>query len=195
MSLRTKKVAISTLTFFSLGSSFPALALASENKNTITTNATFTVGELKDIPTPQFPKGVMHIIPIPKARVIIIDNHTGHVLATGLTNNEGKWTPKLTIRSDPRFLHIGSQYVGMGTTTVMVTAKGYNELIQYEVPIHPLGGALLYLCPINGPCRNEPHFQLGGPPRWAQLPMVDYYASKVGLKRQTPNTWGPDLAR
>ena len=83
----------------------------------------------------------------------------------------------------------------MGSATVMVVAKGYNELIQYEVPIHQLGGALLYLYPINGKCRNEPHFQLGGPPRWAHLPVVYYYAKKVGLKRQTQNTWGPELVR
>lgn len=94
----------------------------------------------------------------------------------------------------------------MGEVTVIAVANGYNEHINFSVPINEFndndntGRVSLPLWQIDSNRRNEPQFIHGSFHRLTVFEMLDYYSKKLGLKRQnikedsiSPALWGPEL--
>lgn len=120
--------------------------------------------------------------PISNARIIVI-NSLGTVIGTELTNFEGEANIPVTVHKDPRF-----PMKNMGEVTVIAVANGYNEHINFSVPINELNDnstrVSVPLWNIDPNRRNEPQFLNGSFHRFTVFAMLDYYAEKVGLKRQ-----------
>ena len=76
----------------------------------------------------------------------------------------------------------------MGEVTVIAVANGYNEHINFSVPINEFndntGRVFITLWNIDPNRRNEPRFLNGSFHRFTVFEMLDYYAEKIGLKRQ-----------
>ena len=120
--------------------------------------------------------------PISNARIIVI-NSLGAIIGTELTNSEGEAKIPVTVHKDPRF-----PMKKMGEVTVIAVANGYNEYINFSVPINDFndnsGRVSVPLWNIDPNRRNEPYFLNGSFHRLTVFEMLDYYAEKVGLKRQ-----------
>ena len=123
-----------------------------------------------------------HGVPIRNARIIVI-NSLGAIIGTALTNSEGEAKIPVTVHKDPRF-----PMRNMGEVTVIAVANGYNEHINFSVPINEYndntGRVFVPLWSIDPNRRNEPQFLNGSFHRFTVFEMLDYYAEKIGLKRQ-----------
>jgi hypothetical protein len=121
-------------------------------------------------------------IPIKNSRIIVI-NSLGEIIGNGLTNSEGIATILLKVDKDPRF-----PMKNMGEVTIIAVANGFNEHINFSVPVNEYDDytARVYvpLWKIDPNRRNEPQFINGNFHRFTVFDMLDYYAGKVGLKRQ-----------
>jgi hypothetical protein len=137
--------------------------------------------------------------PIRNARIVVI-NSLGKIIATELTNSQGEAIIPVTVPKDPRF-----PMMNMGEVTVIAFAKGYNEHINFSVPINEFNDhtarVSIPLLQIDPKRRNEPQFLNGDFHRFTVFEMLDYYAKNLGLKRQnikeesiTPAPWGPELS-
>lgn len=133
--------------------------------------------------------------PIRNARLIVI-NSLGKIIATELTNSQGEAIIPVTVPKDPRF-----PMKDMGEVMVIAIANGYNEFINFSVPINEFndhtGRVSIPLWEIDPKRRNEPQFLNGEYHRFTVFEMLDYYAEKIGLKRQiindesiVPAPWG-----
>jgi hypothetical protein len=136
--------------------------------------------------------------PIRNARIVVI-NSLGKIIATELTNSQGEAIIPVTVPKDPSF-----PMKNMGEVTVIGVAKGYNEHINFSVPINEFndhtGRVSIPLWQIDPKRRNEPQFSNGDFHRFTVFEMLDYYAKNLGLKRQNikeesiaPAPWGPEL--
>ncbi|PLR94633.1 hypothetical protein [Bacillus sp. T33-2] len=136
--------------------------------------------------------------PICNARLVIL-NSLENIIATELTNSQGEAIIPVTVPKDPRF-----PMKNMGEVTVIAVANGYNEHINFSVPINEFndntGRVSIPLGQIDPNRRNEPHFLNGSFHRFTVFETLDYYAKKLGLKRQNikeesiaPAPWGPEL--
>jgi hypothetical protein len=123
-----------------------------------------------------------HGTPIRNARIIVI-NSLGEIIGTELTNSEGEAKIPVLVHKDPRF-----PMKNMGEVTVITVANGYNEHINFSVPINEFndnaGSIFVLLWNIDPNRRNEPQFLNGSFHRFTAFEMLDYYAKKIGLKRQ-----------
>ena len=139
-----------------------------------------------------------HGIPISNARIIVI-NLLGEIIGNELTNSNGEAKILVTVHNDPRF-----PMKNMGEVTVISVANGYNEHINFSVPINEFsdntGSVSIPLWKIDPNRRNEPQFIHGSFHRLTVFEMLDYYAEKLRLKRQnikedsiSPAPWGPEL--
>ena len=137
--------------------------------------------------------------PISNSRIIVI-NSLGEIIGTELTNSDGEAKIPVSVHKDPRFL-----MKNMGEVTVIAVANGYNEHINFSVPINEFsdntGSVSIPLWKIDPNRRNEPQFIHGSFHRLTVFEMLDYYAKKIGLKRQNikedsilPAPWGPELS-
>ncbi|MCA1032533.1 hypothetical protein LCL95_16090 [Bacillus timonensis] len=137
--------------------------------------------------------------PIRKARIVVI-NSKGKIIATDLTNSQGEAKIPVKVPIDHRL-----PLKNMGEVTVIAFAKGYNEHINFSVPINEFndntGRVSIPLWQIDPNRRNEPQFLNGSFHRFTVFEMLDYYAGKLGLKRQNikdesiePTPWGPELS-
>jgi hypothetical protein len=138
--------------------------------------------------------------PISKARVIVI-NSFGEVIGSKLTNSEGEAKIPITVTKDQRF-----PMKNMGEVTVIAVANGFNEYIDFSVPINEnndnTGRVFIPLWMIDPIRRNEPQFINGSFHRFTVFKMLDNYAEKFGLKRQEINMdigkeppWSPELKK
>jgi hypothetical protein len=138
--------------------------------------------------------------PISNARVIVIDSF-GEVIESKLTNKDGEAKIPITINKDPRF-----PMKNMGEVTVIAVANGFNEYIDFSVPINEnndnSGRVFIPLWKIDPISRNEPQFINGRFHRFTVFTMLDYYAEKFGLIRQELNMdigkeppWSPELKK
>ncbi|WP_141770585.1 carboxypeptidase-like regulatory domain-containing protein [Bacillus sp. MUM 116] len=120
--------------------------------------------------------------PIKGARLIVI-NSLGNIIANVLTNSEGKAAVSITVPKDLRF-----RKKNMGEVTVIAVANGYNEHINFSVPINEFDDKAarvsIPLWDIDPERRNEPIFINGSYHRFTVFEMLDYYAEKTGLVRQ-----------
>ncbi|WP_210471526.1 hypothetical protein [Sporosarcina sp. 6E9] len=120
--------------------------------------------------------------PISNARIIVV-NSSGEVIGTELTNSEGQVNIPVTVQKDPRF-----PMKNMGEVTVIAVANGYNEYVDFSVPINEFddhtGTVFIPLWNIDPTRRNEPQFLNGSFHRLTVFEMLDDYAEKIGLKRQ-----------
>jgi len=162
--------------------------VAETNKNTVLATLTAKV-------TTTFEE---HSKPIRNARIIVI-NSLGEIIGTELTNTDGEATIPVTVQKDRMF-----PMKNMGEVTVIAVANGYNEQINFNVPINEFndntGRVFVPLSNIDPKKRNEPQFINGSFHRLTVFEMLDYYGEKLGLKRQnikedsiSPAPWGPDL--
>jgi hypothetical protein len=123
-----------------------------------------------------------HGTPINNARIIVV-NSLGEIIGTELTNPEGEADIPVTVQKDPRF-----PMKNIGEVTIIAVANGYNEYIDFSVPINELndntGRVFIPLWNIDPTRRNEPQFLNGSFHRFTAFEMLDYYAKKIGLKRQ-----------
>ena len=123
-----------------------------------------------------------HGTPISNARIIVI-NSLGAIIGTELTNSEGEAKIPVTVHKDPRF-----PMENMGEVTVIAVANGYNEHINFSVPINEYndntGRVFVPLWNIDPNRRNEPQFLNRSIHRFTVFEMLDDYAEKIGLKRQ-----------
>ena len=71
-----------------------------------------------------------HGTPISNARIIVV-NSLGEIIGTELTNSEGEAKIPVTVPKDPRF-----PMKNMGEVTVIAVANGYNEYVDFSVPIN-----------------------------------------------------------
>ncbi|MBS4198137.1 hypothetical protein KHA93_00495 [Bacillus sp. FJAT-49732] len=137
--------------------------------------------------------------PINNARIVVI-NSGGEIISTELTNSNGEATIAVSVPKDSRF-----PMKNMGEVTVIAIANGYNEHIDFSVPINEYndntGRVTISLWQIDPNRRNEPQFLHGSFHRLTVFEMLDYYANKLGLKRQnikeksiSPAPWGPKFA-
>ncbi|WHY01953.1 hypothetical protein [Neobacillus sp. DY30] len=137
--------------------------------------------------------------PINNARLVVI-NSLGKIIATELTNSKGEVKIPVTVPKDPRF-----PMKNMGEVTIIAVANGYNEHINFSVPINEFndntGRVSIPLRQIDPNRRNEPQFLNGSFHRFTVFETIDYYAKKIGLKRQNikedfiaPTPWGPELS-
>lgn len=150
---------------------FPHVSVFEEvNENTVSATVTAKVTTIEE-----------HS-PIRNARIIVI-NSAGAISGTALTNSEGEAKILVTVHKDPRF-----QMKNMGEVTVIAVADGYNEHINFSVPINEFddhtGSVSISLWNIDPTRRNEPQFINGSFHRFTVFEMLDDYAGKVGLKRQ-----------
>lgn len=136
--------------------------------------------------------------PIMNARIIVI-NSLGEVIGTELTNSDGEAKIPVTVFKDRRF-----PMKNMGEVTVIAVANGYNEHINFNVPINEFNDntarVFVPLSNIDPERRNEPQFLNGSFHRLTVYEMLNYYAEKLELKRQnikedlySPAPWGPEL--
>ncbi|MBP1962493.1 hypothetical protein [Paenibacillus aceris] len=120
--------------------------------------------------------------PIPNARLIVIDRR-GSITATGLTDSKGEWSIRLHTPIDPRF-----PSKKMGVVTVITVADGFNEFINFDVPVNEHGNGegkvSVTLRRIRMDARNEPSFDSAAFHRFTVFEMLDDYAKEVGLVRQ-----------
>ncbi|WP_217269612.1 carboxypeptidase-like regulatory domain-containing protein [Neobacillus endophyticus] len=120
--------------------------------------------------------------PIAYARIIVI-NSLGKIIGTDLTNSEGLVKIPVKVQKDPRF-PLGN----IGEVTIIAVANGFNEYINFGVPINEIndntGRIVIPLWRIDPNRRNEPQFLNGSFHRFTVFKMLDYYAEKIGLKRQ-----------
>ncbi|WP_163101627.1 hypothetical protein [Peribacillus alkalitolerans] len=174
---------------FELTSSLSVFAETSENTVSaiLTAKVTTTINQSEGQGTP-----------ISNARLIVI-NSLGKIIATELTNSQGEAIIPVTVPKDPRF-----PMKNMGEVTVIAVADGYNEHINFSVPINEFnnntGSVSIPLWQIDPKRRNEPQFLNGSYHRFTVFKMLNYYAEKFGLKRQNikeksiiPAPWGPLL--
>jgi hypothetical protein len=143
------------------------------------------------------PSGIQ--TPISNARIVLI-NSFGEIIGTELTNSQGEAKLPVTVPKDPRF-----NLKKIGEVTIIVVANGYNEYIDFSVPINEFndntGSVSIPLWDIDPQRRNEPQFVNGSFHRFTVFEMLDNYAKKMGLKRQNikeegyigPVPWGPEL--
>ncbi|WP_088014025.1 hypothetical protein [Gottfriedia acidiceleris] len=138
--------------------------------------------------------------PIKGARVIVI-NSLGKVLGTELTDSKGIAKLNVTVKKDPRF-----PKKQMGEVTIITVANGYNEQIDFSVPINEFNDHTakdsVSLWIVNPKIRNEPRFTNGSYHRFTVHEMLDHYAKQVGLTKQTITmdtgakpSWGPNLKK
>ncbi|QUW23578.1 carboxypeptidase regulatory-like domain-containing protein [Sporosarcina sp. Marseille-Q4063] len=151
---------------------FPSLSVFEEtNENTVSALLTAKVTTSEEQGTP-----------ISNARIIVV-NPLGEIIATELTNSEGQVNIPVVVQRDPRF-----PMKNMGEVTVIAVADGYNEYINFSVPINEFndntGKVFIPLWNIDPARRNEPQFLNGSFHRFTVFEMLDYYAEKIGLKRQ-----------
>lgn len=119
-------------------------------------------------------------VPLGNSRVILIDDRTGEIVNTGLTNSGGNWKANITVSRDPRFTDNA-----IGTVTVIAVAEGYNEAIHFNIPVsEQASGHSVLLQPVNLKLRNEPHFEYGRFHRLRVFEMLDHYANMLKLEKQ-----------
>ena len=183
-----KKFLLTCIIIFSLFSSGGGAILASEDKVTATISVT--------VSTTVQPSGHTGK-PIKGARVIVI-NSLGEIIGHMLTSSEGIANIKVTVPKDLRF-----PMKNMGEVTVIAIANGYNEYINFSVPINEFGdkraSVFLPLWEVDPTTRNEPQFN-GNYHRFTVFKMLNFYADKIGLVRQNlkdksiePPPWSPDI--
>lgn len=121
-------------------------------------------------------------IPIRDARIIVI-NSVGEIIGTELTNAEGEAKIPVSVLKDRRF-----PSKTIGEVTIIAVANGYNEYINFSVPINEFndrsGKVSVSLREINRNNRNEPQFLNGSFHRFTVFEMLDHFAEEIGLKRQ-----------
>ncbi len=138
--------------------------------------------------------------PIKGARVIVI-NSLGKVLGTKLTDSNGIVKINVTVKKDPLFPR-----KQMGEVTVITVANGYNEQIDFSVPINEFNDHSakdsVSLSIVDPKRRNEPRFTNGSYHRLTVYEMLDGYAKQVGLTRQkimvgagAEPPWSPKLKK
>jgi hypothetical protein len=119
---------------------------------------------------------------IPNVRLIIIDRN-GRIIANRLANSAGELGIKVKLPIDPRFPH-----KSMGTVTVIAVADGFNEYIDFDVPVNEqnngAGRAAISLIPVRADARNEPSYNMHQFHRFTVFRMLDDYAEQVGLVKQ-----------
>jgi hypothetical protein len=156
---------------------FPFLTVFEETTENTTENTVTAMLNAKVTTTPE-----EHGTPISNARIIVV-NSLGEIIGTMLTNPEGEANIPITVHKDPRF-----PMKNIGEVTIIAVANGYNEYIDFSVPINELndntGRVFIPLWNIDPTRRNEPQFLNGSFHRFTAFEMLDYYAKKIGLKRQ-----------
>jgi hypothetical protein len=135
--------------------------------------------------------------PISEARFIVIDRN-GKIIKTGLSNKKGEWIVPLSTEVDPRF-----PTKQMATITLITIAKGFNELVFFNVSVkehgNGKGGISVTLHKVDPSRRNEPQFLNAELiHRFTIFDTLDYYAKLLGLTRQPQIDvhsiqWGPDI--
>jgi hypothetical protein len=170
---------------------FSISAYAGTIENTVSAVLSVKVRTIAD------PSGVQ--LPISQARIVLI-NSFGKIIATELTNSLGEAKIPVTVPKDPRF-----PLKNMGEVAIIVVANGYNEHIDFSVPVNEFndntGSVSISLWKIDPQRRNEPQFLNGSFHRFTVFEMLNHYAEKIGLKRQSikgdgyvnPAPWGPEL--
>ncbi|MFT4416295.1 hypothetical protein ACLM5H_20735 [Fredinandcohnia humi] len=120
--------------------------------------------------------------PIKEARLIVI-NSVGEIIANVLTNSDGRATVSISVPKDNRF-----HKKNMGEVTILAVADGYNEHINFSVPINEYNDKTakvhIPLWEIDPNRRNEPKYINGSYHRFTVFEMLDYYAERIGLVRQ-----------
>ncbi|MDQ0914600.1 hypothetical protein [Paenibacillus sp. V4I5] len=169
--------------------------LLAQSEKYIEATMTFKVNYFNGIE----PVGDTSFTPINNARFIVIDRD-GEIITTGLSNSKGEWIVPIKVERDPRF-----PTKQMGTVTLITIAKGYNEHIMFNVPVNEhmdsnKGTASVSLNPIKTTQRNEPSIlNAGYIHRFTVFETLDYYAKKLGLKKQPQLDhdylhWGPEVS-
>jgi hypothetical protein len=182
-----KSLSLLIILFYSISTSVFAVVEKDTVSATLTVMVTTTVNE-------KLGNG----IPIQNARIVVIDS-MGEIEGTALTNTKGKAQIPVTTLKDPRF-----PLKNMGEVTVLAFADGYNEHINFSVPINEYhdqtARVSISLWEIDPHRRNEPQFINGSFHRFTVFEMLNYYAGKLGLSRQKvqdpsidPAPWGPGV--
>lgn len=128
------------------------------------------------------------------ARVIVL-NHDGNIVTTGLTNASGAW-----MASVPYYeVNWNAHFAMKGIVNAIVIANGYNEQAVFVVPITKHTIQPVVLQPIVPNNRNMPSQSLGQIHHQDLRMYIDRYAAEVGLKKQPPiqgdfdyAPWSPD---
>ncbi len=127
------------------------------------------------------------------ARIVVI-NHDGKVVTTGLTNSSGIWTAAV-----PFFqVQWNEKFSTKGIVTAIAFANGYNEQVVFVVPITEHTVQPIVMQPVMPNARNQPYASLGLIYHQELQQFVSRYAQQVGLQRQAPipgdfsyAPWGP----
>ncbi|PGM51035.1 hypothetical protein [Bacillus sp. AFS053548] len=138
--------------------------------------------------------------PIKGARVIVI-NSLGKVIGTKLTDSNGIAKINVSVKKDPLF-----PKKQMGEVTLITVANGYNEQIDFSVPINEFNDHTakdsVSLWKVDPKRRNELRFTNCSYHRLTVYEMLDDYAKQVGLTRQkimvdagAEPPWGPKLKK
>jgi hypothetical protein len=182
-----KSLSLFIILFYSISTSVFAVVEMDSVSATLTVKDTTTVNEK-----------LGHGIPIQNARIVVIDS-LGEIDGTALTNTKGEAKIPVTTLKDPRF-----PMKNMGEVTVLAFADGYNEHINFSVPVNEYNEQTarvsISLWEIDPNRRNEPQFINGSFHRFTVFEMLNYYAEKLGLNRQKvhdpsidPAPWGPGV--
>jgi|GEM_PF-3369195 len=187
-----KKICITIILSTFIFLSFSGLTLA-EKLDKVSATLTVQVGSTAD----SFGEPSQ---PIKGARIIVI-NSLGKVLGTELTDLKGIAKINVTVKKDPRF-----SKKQMGEVTVIAVANGYNEQIDFSVPINEFNDHMakdsVSLLIVDPNRRNEPQFTNGSYHRLTVFEMLDDYAKQIGLTKQNITMdagaeppWGPNLKK
>ncbi|GLG01456.1 hypothetical protein Alches_14950 [Alicyclobacillus hesperidum subsp. aegles] len=123
------------------------------------------------------------------ARVIVI-NHDGNIVATGLTNAQGTWDAQVPLyKAD-----WNKKFDAKGVVNAIVIADGFNEQAVYIIPITEHTVQPVILQPIQANRRNAPSASLGNFSTHDLRRYIDRYASELKLKRQAPIPGDPEYA-
>ncbi|GMA56459.1 hypothetical protein C7445_101194 [Alicyclobacillus sacchari] len=126
---------------------------------------------------------------VANARVIVI-NHEGSIVATGLTNAQGTWDAKVPMyKAD-----WNKKFEAKGVVSAIVVADGFNEQAVYIIPITEHTVQPVILQPIQANRRNAPSTSLGNFSTHDLKRYIDRYASELKLKRQAPIPGDPEYA-
>ncbi|MCF8567306.1 hypothetical protein LLE49_21525 [Alicyclobacillus tolerans] len=137
----------------------------------------------------EFRVGSPNSTTVPGARVIVI-NHEGNVVATGLTNAKGVWDTSVPLYE----MKWNRGFDAKGVLNAVIVANGYNEQVVFVIPNSPNTVQPVVLQPIVPNRRNQPTQSLGNYSIHDLKLYVNHYAEELRLKKQLPIPGDPGYA-
>lgn len=135
----------------------------------------------------EFRVGSSNSTTVAGARIIVI-NHDGEIVASGLTDSRGTWDASVPYYE----ISWNKNFSSKGIVNAIVIANGYNEQAMFVVPITEHTVQPVVLQPIVPNERNLPSSSLGNYSKNDLQMYIQHYATEMKLKKQSPISGDPE---